>query len=290
MGTNVGCTIQVTHGRRGTFMPVTAGSPDPEHDDLSGVLRDIGLGMMARTRARLANTPETREFLELGLNLLREDLIEHTGPDFDNGKRSRLFESVSRERILQLAAAADVEQIRLLSVNMFRHRWDRKDRYTEDLISYMFRLAPQKRHLDLMDATSEKLITQMDIGDFIRTMADYELTTMIEDPTADLQAIVQNAMPNHPRVREFCQAQLDHLLPRWAQLYKNVAAAYGLELRPGRSWLDVAIMFNALIEGELAWTRVGGRRKLSNGESVLASTILAMLPSLMSGPGIPNLR
>jgi hypothetical protein len=271
-------------------MPVTAGSPTPRDDDLSGVLSDIGLGMMASTRARLANSPETRQFLELGLALLRENLLGHTGPDFDNGKRSSLFESVSRERIMQVASGSDNERVRMLSVNMFRHRWDRKDRYTEDLISYMFRLAPQKEHLDAMDAVSGQLITQMDIHDFIRTLAGHELTTMLDDPMAEVQAIVQNALPNHPRVREFCRAQLDNLLPRWAHLYEKVATAYGLNLRPGHTWLDVAIMFNAVIEGELAWTRVGGRRTLSNGQDVLTSTILAMMPSLVSGPGITTPR
>jgi hypothetical protein len=267
-------------------VPVTAGSPAPQDDDLSGVLCDIGHGMMASTKARLANSAETRQFLELGLNLLRKNLLGHTGPDFDNGERSSLFESISRERIMQLAGESANDRLRMLSVNMFRHRWDRKDRYTEDLISYMFRLAPQAEHLDAMDATSVRLVTQMDIHDFVRTLADHELTTMLADPMAGVQAIVQNALPNHPRVREFCRAQLDNLLPRWASLYEKVAAAYGLDLRPGHTWLDVAIMFNTVIEGELVWTRVGGQRTLSNGEGVLAATILTMLPSLVSGPGI----
>lgn len=38
---------------------------------------------------------------------------------------------------------------------MFRYRWERKDRYTEDLISYLFRPAPQRRHFAEMTAVVE---------------------------------------------------------------------------------------------------------------------------------------
>ena len=109
-------------------MPVTAsdGSPDPE-EDLFPTLRYVGTGMLAKTRARLANTRETRAFLELGLALLSADLIEYTGPDFEEGIPSRLFESLSRERIMTLAEDRDPTHTLPLGVNMFRHRWARKD-------------------------------------------------------------------------------------------------------------------------------------------------------------------
>jgi hypothetical protein len=73
-------------------MPVTASADgnDPD-EDLSGTLQYIGMNMLARTRAKLANSPETRDFLELGLALLQTDLLEHTGPDIEQGIHSRLF-------------------------------------------------------------------------------------------------------------------------------------------------------------------------------------------------------
>jgi hypothetical protein len=257
---------------------------DEDRDDLALVLREIGFGRLASTRANLANSAETRQFLELGLQLLREDLLEHTGPDFDEGRRSRLFESLSRDRILQLAAQCDSAATALLSVNMFRHRWDRKDRYTEDLISYLFRLGPQKDHLDAMDGMASVMIPQLSLGELIRQVAAAEVELMLADPLTNLQAIVQAAMPSHPRVREFCRAQLDQLLPRWARLYERAAGAYGVTLRTGYTWLDVATVFNAVVEGELAWARVASSRALSTGDSVLAGAILAMLPGLIESP------
>ncbi len=264
-------------------MPVTAGVPSPEDDDLEPVLRDIVHGRPRLTRAKAANSPETREFLEIGLQLLRDDLIAHTGPDFETGTRSKLFEAISRDRILQQAEAADEarDTKKVLTVNMFRYRWEQKDRYTEDLISYMFRLAPQRGHLDQMDAASEQLIAQVSLAEFVRVLADVEVRTMLEDPLVGVQTIVQNALPNHPRVREFCRAQLDQLLPRWAKLYEKVATAYGLRLKSSYCWLDIAIIFNAIVEGELAWARVTGRPVLSDGSHILGSAIMAMLPTVL---------
>jgi hypothetical protein len=264
-------------------MPVNAGMPEPGPDeDLVPTLSYIGMGMLAKTRTRLANSPETREFLELGLALLRTDLIDHTGPDFELGDRSRLFESVSRARIMALAKQRDPDRARLLGENMFRHRWRRKDHYTEDLIAYLFRLGPQQRHLDDMFATSIALIDEISLGQLVRTLAAAEVDAMLADPLVALQAIVQTALPKHPRVQEFTRAQYEYLLPRWAQLYARVATAYGLSLKSGRTWDDVALLFNSVVEGALMRARVeGAETRLSNGDGVLAGAILAMLPSLL---------
>ena len=106
-------------------MPVAASSPGQEQEDLSLVLGNIGWGKLATTRAKLANDPATRDFLEIGLSLLQDDLLQHTGPDFDQGDRSRLFESLSRERILARAADLDPEKQKLLTVT-FSQRLSRE--------------------------------------------------------------------------------------------------------------------------------------------------------------------
>jgi hypothetical protein len=264
-------------------MPVTADVPEPEPtEDLASTLRYIGTGKLATTRARLANSPETRDFLELGLALLRADLIDHTGPDFELGNRSRLFESVSRERIMALAKEWDSESTRLLSDNMYRGRWMRKDYYTEDLIAYLFRLGPQQRHFNDMLTASSTLISEVSLGQLVRLLAAAEVDAMLADPLVNLQAIVQTALPKHPRVQEYCRAQYELLLPLWARLYERVATAYGLSLKSGRTWDDAALLFNSVVEGALVRARVeGAEPRLSDGEGVLAGAILAMLPSLV---------
>jgi hypothetical protein len=265
-------------------MSVTAGSPAADHEDFSSVLDNIGWGKLATTRAKLANTPATREFLEIGLSLLCDDLLRHTGPDFDHGDRSRLFESLSRERIMQRAAEMDPDAEKCFTVNMFRHRWDRKDRYTEDLISYLFRPGPPLKHMEDMAAAAAEMLAGASLKDLIHSLAAAEVQSMLNDPIVSLQTIIQTALPSHPRVKHFIQAQYDLLLPSWAKLYEQVAAAYGLTLKSGFTWLDVALLFNSVVEGALVRARVDQAEPvLSNGEGVLASAILAMLPSLIEG-------
>jgi hypothetical protein len=270
-----------------------ADSSEQEPEDLSSVLENIGWGKLAATRARLANTPATRDFLEIGLSLLRDDLLGHTGPDFDRGQRSRLFESLSRERIVERAAELDQDNSKLLTVNVFRDRWDRKGRYTEDLISYLFRLGPQQRHLQDMAEAAMAMLAKASFKELVQQLAAVEVAWTFTDPLSSLQVLVQVSLPSHPKVRHFVQAQYNLLLPGWADLYERVAAAYGLKLKPGITWLDMALLFNTVTEGALLRGRIDrAEPTLSNGEGVLAGAILTMVPSLVEAPSTDyaNLR
>jgi hypothetical protein len=260
-------------------------------DDLSEVLHHIALAAGGATRTRIANSAETRQFLELGLRLLREDLLQHAGPVLDGTDKSRLFDAVSRERILRLAADDAPGDTWSLSVTMFRRRWNLKNHYTEDLIAYLFRLGPQRARLDAMDATANRLMTTASFGELVRALAAAALDQARADPLSSLRMIFEVALPRHPRVQEYATAQQELLLPRWAALYERVALAYGLELVPGRTWHDVAMIFNTLLDGELVVAgRTGNPPRLSTGEDVLLGAILAMLPSLITNPRDPASR
>ena len=259
-----------------------AASPDPD-DDLAPTLRYIGMNMLAKTRAKLANSTETREFLEIGLALLKADLLEHTGPDIEQGDHSRLFESLSRDRIMALAEERDTEQTRLPGVNMFRHRWPRKDFYTEDLIAYLFRAGPQERHFEEMAQAGRALMKEVSFGQLVRLLAEAETEAITADPLSSLQAILQVALPKHPRVQEFSRAMYEYLLPRWARLYEEVGSSYGLRLAVGYTWDDMALLFNTVVEGAVLRARAeGGTPRLSNGEGILAGAIFAMVPALLA--------
>jgi hypothetical protein len=261
-----------------------ADDAEDEQEDLSPVLSNIGMDKLKVTRARLANSPATRDFLEIGLSLLQDDLLEHRGPDFDQGDRSRLFESLSRARILTRAAELDPDEQKLLTVNMFRHRWDRKDRYTEDLISYLFRLSPQRERLKEMERLALAMLNKASLKELAQKLAAAEVDMILVDPIFNLQTIIQAALPNHPRVREFSEAQHEMLLTGWARLYEQIAVAYGLQLKPGFIWSDIALLFNAVAEGSLIRARINGAEAvLSNGERVLAGAIFVMLPSIVDG-------
>jgi hypothetical protein len=265
-------------------MAVTAGVQDFDADDedLSVTLRHVGKDKLLPARARLANTPETRAFLELGLGLLIADLVDHTGPDFEQGLRSPLFESLSRQRILALAGQTDVTQPLHLSDNMFRNRWTHKNDYTEDLIAYLFRTGPQERHIEEMREAAAELIKDASLGDLVRSLAAAEMAAITADPLSAVQAIVQAALPSHPRVQEFARAQYDFLLPLWAQLYEEVTAAYGLTLVDRYTWSDVALLFNSVAESAFLRRRAEGQEpQLTSGDGVLVGAIFVMLPTLL---------
>jgi hypothetical protein len=48
-----------------------------DDDDLSSVLSNIAADARPTTRNKIANSQETRAFLEIGLLLLRDDLLDH---------------------------------------------------------------------------------------------------------------------------------------------------------------------------------------------------------------------
>jgi hypothetical protein len=265
-------------------MPVaaTADGLDPD-ENLSSTLRYIGMNMLGRTRAKLANSRETRQFLELGVALLQADLLDHTGPDIELGVHSRLFESLSRERIMSLAEEHDEEDVRLLGVNMFRHRWARKDFYTEDLIAYIFRVGPRERHFEEVAEAARARLKGASLGQLNRLLCSAEVEAVISNPLAHLQAILKVALPKHPRVQEFSRAHYDYVLPRWAKFYAEVAAAYGLDLADGYTWNDVALLVNSVIEGVAVRARTeGSAPMLSNGQGVLEAAVTAMLPTLFA--------
>lgn len=273
-------------------MPVTAGltSVDGDEDeDLAPVLHHIAMDAKRATRTKIVNSRETRELLEIGLELLRADLLDHCGPDLqaDSDEGTRLLAGLSQARLIEFIEEGDrgADRPRQITVGMYRDRWRYKSRYTEDLIAYVFRPGPQLRHLAMMNEAAGALIQGHTLDQLIRKLSRDELAAMLHDPLVTVQTILQVAMPSHPRIREFMHTQYEQLLPMWARIYEQVGEAYDLKLRPGRTWMDVAILFNAVIDGALIRARcTGAATVLSSGEDVLTEAIFAILPSLADAP------
>ncbi|MEQ3540796.1 hypothetical protein WHI96_18460 [Pseudonocardia tropica] len=243
---------------------------------------------LASTRAKIANTAATRDFLELGLQLLRQDFLGFEGSEIDTVDHCRLFESVSVKRLLELSETADLarSQPRQLTPAMFKERWALKNRFTEDLIAYLFRATPQAAYMDTVRLVTESLIESESFGGLIRKLAASEIELVLSDPLFGLHSLVEAALPSHPKVREFLKAQEDTLLPQWAAIYERIAEAYGLQLADGFTWLDIAIIFNTVINGALMHARSNGEgsQRLSSGQDTLTVAIFAMLPAILIAP------
>ncbi|GAA0914697.1 hypothetical protein [Virgisporangium aurantiacum] len=260
-------------------------------DDLSVCLVNVAADARPTTRQKIASSPETRAFLDVGLLLLQDDLLDHRGPDLmaDHDAGTRLFAGLSQARLIERADRDDVgaERPRMLTVGMFRDRWRYKSRYTEDLIAYLFRSAVLDRQMIAVEDISGRLSATTSFEDLIRQLTGTVLDLTLNDPLWSLQTILRVALPNHPRVRE--TARYEQWISKWAEIYDSLAKLYGITLRPEYTWLDVAELFNSVMEGARIRARTLGRVvTLSSGETVAAGAIFAMLPGLIEGTPQPR--
>jgi hypothetical protein len=113
-------------------------------------------------------------------------------------------------------------------------------------------------------------------------MADATLASTLDDPNWSLQTIIWVALPNHPRVRTFLKGRYEYWISQWALLYEEVGRRYGVTMRPGYSWLDLAHLLNTVADGaRVRAAALGSVAALSSGDNVLVGSINAMLPSLL---------
>jgi hypothetical protein len=260
-------------------------------DDLSSVLTNVAADARPATRAKIANSPETRAFLELGIVLLCDDLLDHRGPDLldDHDAGTRLFAGLSQARLIERGERddADAEHPRMLTVGMFRDRWRYKSRYTEDLIAYLLRPALLDQTIHDMTVAALGLPRHLPFAQLVRLLVERVMNATLNDPLWSLQTVVWVALPNHPRVQLFLKARYEQWIAYWAGIYEELAGHYGLELRPEYTWVDVAELFHAVAEGARLRARaMGAVAALSSGDNVLAGAVHVMLQGLCANPEV----
>ncbi|MET0417866.1 MAG: hypothetical protein ABW022_17800 [Actinoplanes sp.] len=258
-------------------------------DNLSAILVNVAADARPATRVKIANSAETRAFLDIGLLLLRDDLLNHRGPDLldDHDHGTCLFVGLSQARLIERAEHEDVQadKPKVLTVGMFRDRWRYKSRYTEDLISYLFRPALLEQYMADMRIAATKIAGDTPSPDLIRRLVDAVMATTLNDPLWSLQTILWVALPNHPRIQAFLISRYEQWISHWSAVYQELADSYQLELRPQYTWRDVAELFNAVADGARVRARVmGSIASLSTGDNVVVGAIHAMMPQLFVDP------
>jgi hypothetical protein len=260
-------------------------------DDLAAVLANVAADARPATRAKIANSPETRAFLDIGLLLLCDDLLDHRGPDLldDHDAGTRLFTGLSQARLIERAEHEDVhrEHPRMLTIGMFRDRWRYKSRYTEDLLAYLLRPALVAHAIHDVAESAKELSEDLPFAELVRQLVDRVMDVTLNDQLWSLQTVVWVALPNHPRVQLLLKAQHEQWIACWAQLYEKLAGRYGLELRQQYTWRDVAEVLHAVAEGARLRARVmGTAAALSSGDNVLAGAMHMLLPGLTLNPEV----
>ncbi len=264
------------------------GKPMPE-DDLSVVLTNVAADARPVTRTKIANSPETRAFLDIGLRLLCDDLLDHRGPDLldDHDAGTRLFTGLSQARLIERAEFEDAhrDHPRVLTVGMFRDRWRYKSRYTEDLIAYLLRPALVEQAIHDVAEAAKELPEDLPFAEFVRRLVDRVMAVTLNDRLWGLRTVVWVALPNHPRVQAFLKVQYEQWIAYWTATYETLACRFGLQLRPEYTWHDVAEVFHAVAEGARLRARAtGSATALSSGENVLTGAIHMLLPGLFVNP------
>ncbi|SDC56322.1 hypothetical protein SAMN05660690_1919 [Geodermatophilus telluris] len=258
-------------------------------DDLATVLSNVASDARPATRVKIANSPETRAFLDVGLQLLCDDLLDHRGPDLmdDHDAGTRLFTGLSQARLIERAEHEDAhrEHPRMLTVGMFRDRWRYKSRYTEDLIAYLLRPALVEHAIrDVADA-ARGLPEDLPFTELVRQLVARVMAVTLKDQLWSLQTVVWVALPNHPLVQTFLKVQHEQWIAYWTATYERLARRFDLQLRPEYTWHDVAEVFHATAEGARLRARVtGSAAVLSSGDDVLVGAIHMLVPGLFLNP------
>jgi hypothetical protein len=258
-------------------------------DDLSAVLTNVAADARPVTRTKIANSSETRAFLDVGLLLLCDDLLDHRGPDLmdDHDAGTRLFAGLSQARLIERAEHEDThrDHPRMLTVGMFRDRWRYKSRYTEDLIAYLMRPALVEHAIHDVAEAAKGLPDDLTFGELVRRLVDRVMVVTLNDQLWSLRTVVCVALPNHPLVQTFLKAQNEQWIAYWTATYQRLACRFGLQLRPEYTWHDVAEVFHAAAEGARLRARVtGSAAALSSGDNVLVGAIHMLLPGLFLNP------
>jgi hypothetical protein len=260
-------------------------------EDLSKTFNYVRGTKKAATRADWANDPRTRGFCDLGLHYVYvhnvAEVLPRTGDD-----DLRLFRFPTAETLFNHAQLVipDESAARVFTTTRFTDTWGNVGRYTSDLIAYLFR--PNSYLGRIREARTQMLqvATVSTLGEFVRLAADAQTQQVVANPLASLQTFVQATHPANPNIRMYVQRLEDEALELWSELYEVIFTGYGLELRPGTTWRDIAELFTTLAEGAILRHRSYDEPpELSNGLRLLSAGVLAMLPSLLD-TSVENLQ
>ena len=229
----------------------------PVHDDLSQILTRVVRSRKSREAAkRLANSPETRAYLDAGLRLIAEQLTAPTAEPEDGDLNSRnrpFFAWLSRKKVLEeteRAATARAQAMKIIiNDGNFRDRWEYQPEYIEDLLAYSLWTVHWSGHVTTAQDSAAALTTGEDLADAIHELAYLEMRNVVNNPAHRVSVIGSAMADRDARAREMVAQTYQILLASWKQLYIDTIEARGLTLRPDISIDDLANMLAAMADG-----------------------------------------
>jgi hypothetical protein len=236
----------------------TRASELSQDDDLSNVLKRLmspesGTRKTRDARKRLANDPITRDLLEAGLRLVTRQLQDSkvfsdaSKVEAENYEETiAFFEWITYKNVV---AEAEREGIHDANLGKIRDRWPFKDRYVEDLLAYSLWVKHLAPNIQAAADSANELGSSEDLVEAIHKSAYREVQTTLGNSYFPVSLMTTAIGDRYPYLREAMGKSYDLLHQHWVPIYQALFEAYGLSLRKGVSYEDLADILSALSEG-----------------------------------------
>ncbi|WP_018349992.1 hypothetical protein [Longispora albida] len=252
-------------------------------DDLGDVVTSLNRRDPV-VRARLANHPLTRAYLEAGVRLADREFFAAPAPAEGF---PRPLSTLTRENVIAEVANEPSDLAKRASVGSFRDRWAYFTDYLSDLARYTMRI----RRWSLHNQLAEQAVPALSGGDFVAALEEIayrDMTSVAGNPSTAMRyrfLLTAWAGQDEP-LRQVMSSVYRDITVHWAAMCEAVFAARGLRLRPGVTFEDLATLLTALAEG-LALRAAGdpeaplidhaGRR------SLLGTAAMALFAGMVDG-------
>ena len=219
-----------------------------EDEDLSVVLTRIKRPRAATSRDRKVNSPATRLFLDAGVVILNESLPFYQSQI--EGDYARIFEPLTRAAVCTGAGRLAGDGVQGLGPGAWANRWEYKEDYVTDLVSYVLRPGPWanacRAQRESLGALSHR---NLDLATLLARFLEEQLRSQLSDPSIVLAYALTTALPNHPLVREANERLYDVVVDELRGLLLEIGSIYGVQPASGRSWRDTAVLLDTVAEG-----------------------------------------
>jgi hypothetical protein len=200
-------------------------------------------------RKRLANDEATKLMLEAALRLMAREFepeTVETNVSQEGDHTSAFFSWLSYAKVAEEAQREGNEWI---NPSKIRDRWPFSDAFIEDLLSYSLWEKHWRVNIEAAETSAEELASASDLAAAIHAASYRETKTVLSHSNFPVSLVMTAIGERYPFLREAMGKSYDLLHRQWVPIYRELFHAYGLTLRPGVTFEELADILSALSEG-----------------------------------------
>lgn len=233
-------------------------------------------------RKSAAGQPSTRMYLQAGLRLLARAVSSDPTPGGDPEVHPFLG-FLSRRRVVdEVAAEKDRSLPREGSVAALRGVYDPHRGFVIDLLRVALRANEWVRAV--ADTTVEQVKDIEDRMEVVRQVAIENTQAVADDPGFRVQLLATTVAAQEPELHVPLADMYEVVTESWAALYEEMFRSWGLKLRDGITFQQLADILTALGEGSSLRQAAAPSSRvldLSDGSSLLGTGAMAVLASCL---------